>query len=190
MNGRSREEILSEAFGQADSGIKVKGFKIFYYHPLDCEAPQLWETLAETDELRIIHLKRKNILRTLLSRKIAGIEEVWGVKYECTQKPNRKVPVILTAKELEEGVKETQEWEAAGDALFSKHPMIQICYEDLVSNRETVFRSLTDFLGVDYVVPSTDFQQQNPENLDTLLQNLDELRDALPGKPWQDFFKE
>ena len=68
--------------------------------------------------------------------------------------------------------------------------MIQICYEDLVSNRETVFRSLTDFLGVDYVVPSTDFQQQNPENLDTLLQNLDELRDALTGKPWQDFFKE
>lgn len=60
------------AFGYHKKNIKSVGFKIFYYHPEFKCSTNIWNYLENQNNIKIIHLKRKNILRTILSRKIAG----------------------------------------------------------------------------------------------------------------------
>ena len=77
LSGRNYKEVLAKAFSKQPYYVKASGFKIFYYHPSDDISCGIWDDLQSLDDLHVIHLKRRNILRTLLSRKIAGLNDVW-----------------------------------------------------------------------------------------------------------------
>src|SRR5690606_26460474 len=77
LNGKNCKDVLARGFARQPFYVKATGFKIFYYHPMDDDSGHVWDVLAELDDLRIIHLKRRNILRTLISRKIADTQGVW-----------------------------------------------------------------------------------------------------------------
>ena len=73
-------KFLNEfCFRSYAKGIKAVGFKIFYYHPVNGESRAIWDDLKNMKDLKIIHLKRENILRTHLSRAIAGQTDKWTV---------------------------------------------------------------------------------------------------------------
>jgi len=72
LNGRHYKDILSKTYGKQPRHVKFAGFKIFYYHPMDDDKKEIWDYLINSKEISVIHLKRRNILRTMISRKIAG----------------------------------------------------------------------------------------------------------------------
>jgi LPS sulfotransferase NodH len=190
LNGRSYEDIFSKAFAKQPYYIRAKGFKIFYYHPLDDESNDIWGDLMNLGNLWVIHLKRRNIFRTLISRKIAGIQDAWEVTSSKRIHTGKEKVVTFTTEELEEGFKQTREWEKGGDEKFSTHPLMSVYYEDLVDDPEGTFGKITDFLGVHYVQPKTNLRKQNPERLRDLVINYDELKSAFSGTEWQSFFEE
>jgi LPS sulfotransferase NodH len=190
LNGRDYTDVLAKAFAKQPFYVKAKGFKIFYYHPLDDETSGIWEDLTKMEGLHVIHLKRKNILRTLISRKIAGIQDLWLTSSANARTSSEDRTVTFTAEELEEGFNQTREWERRGDKMFERHPLISIYYEDLVSDPEAVFRNVTEFLGIRYVPPKTALRKQNPEHARNLVSNYDELRLAFAKSEWQEFFNE
>jgi hypothetical protein len=69
-----RERIFCEHSDE----VRAVGFKFHYVH--FWAFPGLWEALTEDTDLRVLHLKRRNLLRMLLSRKIADITGVWQVE--------------------------------------------------------------------------------------------------------------
>lgn len=191
LNGRSYREILSRVFADQPSRILAKGFKIFYYHPLDDDSCAIWQDLAALDNLRVIHLKRKNILRTLISRKIAGYHDIWVDKAtDCNDNVDKRKAVSFSPKELRRGFEQTRQWEASGAQRFAGHPLLSVYYEDLARQPEAVFSKITDFLGVSYARPKTALKKQNPERLRDLLVNYRELKEAFSGTEWQEFFEE
>lgn len=64
LNGRQVSEAIETSF-PIRQALKASGFKIFYYHPLDDSSGAVWDTLSAMRELRVLHLMRRNILRTL-----------------------------------------------------------------------------------------------------------------------------
>ncbi|MCS7039614.1 MAG: hypothetical protein RMN24_07020 [Anaerolineae bacterium] len=86
LNGRSYQEMINRVFSPKSRKINAVGFKIFYDHPHDEQNSELWNYLAGLADLRILHLKRKNFLRTFISRKIAGITDEWFVKQNKSTK--------------------------------------------------------------------------------------------------------
>ena len=190
LNGRRHEAIFAKAFSKQPKYIKAKGFKVFYYHPLDDDSDVLWEYLTSLDGLRVIHLRRRNILRTLISRKIAGIHDVWRVPSTEKHKTVKKTSVTFTPAELEEGFRETRKWEEEGDTMFAKNRMVSVCYEDLVDDPERQFHGITDLLGVHHIKPTTNLIKQNPESLRDLVANYDELKSEFHGTEWQIFFED
>ncbi|MFC2042983.1 sulfotransferase [Chloroflexota bacterium] len=189
LNGRNYKDVLAKTFGKEPYYIKAKGFKIFYYHPEDDKSNDIWEKFMDMDNLRVIHLKRRNILCTLISRKIAGIQDVWLVS-----SPDRIISknkaVTFTVKELEEGFEQTRKWEKYGDEMFKNHPLVSVYYEDLENDPEGTFGKITDFLDVRYVRPKTNLSKLNPERLRDLVINYNELKTAFSGTEWQPFFEE
>lgn len=187
---RTAIEIADGAFGREPRSIKAKGFKIFYYHPTGGKDTGIWAHLTGMDGLHVIHLKRRNLLRISISRKIAGDEGVWKVKDARTGGRTSRKQVSFTVEELTRSFERTRQWERHGDALFGGHPLVSVDYEDIVQHTEPTFRTLTDFLGVPYVQPRTSLVRQNPDATRDLVVNHAELAAAFEGTEWRPFFDE
>jgi len=178
---------LKSSFGRQPRRIKAKGFKIFYYHPLDAPADSLWNELTALQDIRVIHLTRENVLRTLLSRKIAGMKDAWtGTRFDPVGTETKQVE--LTVEELEEGFRQTREWEEAAAHRFRAHPILHVTYEELVGSPRKTFRRVLGFLDLEYCEPRTNLQQQHPERMRDLIRNFDELKKAFAASPWQKYF--
>ncbi|MBN1630803.1 MAG: sulfotransferase [Thermoleophilia bacterium] len=190
LKGRDLQTLLAKTFSKQPRYIKARGFKIFYYHPQDDPSSRIWEELRSIDDLHVIHLKRRNTLRTLLSHKIAEAEDVWVSRGEPRPHGSGPVRVTFTVDELAAGFEQTRAWEESGDETFSGHRVLTVYYEDLVSDRDQVFRAVTDFLGVEYVSPRTQMTKQNPGPIKDAIANYEELRAAFADTEWAPFFDE
>lgn len=190
VRGKPHIDIIDAAFGKAPRRIRAKGFKVFYYHPVRENNRAMWEYLAAMDGLHVIHLKRRNILRSTVSQKIAMNAGVWKTKNPGSIQAAPRKQVSFTVDELERRFAATRKWERDGDALFQDHPMLTIHYEDLVADTGATFGQVTDFLGVPYVEPRSALVRQNPEPIRALISNYDELLAAFRGTEWEPFFHE
>lgn len=189
LHGKTPRQALEEFYCRQPPYIKAAGCKIFYYHPQDEDSGEIWKRLMDMRKLRVIHLKRDNILRTLLSRKIAGRQDTWK-DTQSESNLTKKKWVFFTFNELKQGFEQTRHWEIEYQNLFSSHPMINISYEDLIRNPENEFKRITDFLFVSAWIPQTSLKKQNPEPASRLIVNYEELKNAFAGTKWERFFED
>jgi LPS sulfotransferase NodH len=163
------------------------GFKLFYFHAREGNWKRVWNYLANEKNLRIIHLKRKNLLGAYLSHQRALLTNKWV--YKSKETPINP-PMKLDPRQCSTFFKETREWERQCDIVFRDHPKIEIFYEQLSNNfRQTIFR-IQKFLGVNYekLVPATYKQARLPLSID--IENYLELKEDFQGTRWAVFFEE
>jgi len=183
----SYERVIEWGFRRVSEGVKATGFKIFYYHPLKEDGTEVWNLLTSMPDLHVLHLKRRNILRTLISRKIAGQTKVWFQTQAPADSPDRRIE--FEVGELRKGFRGTRRLEAEGDRMFAGHPKLEVAYEDLTADILGTFARITEFLGVEALAPSTEYVRQNPEPMSKLVRNYAELKEAFKGTQWEDFFE-
>lgn len=188
--GRSIDSCLRPAFGPRPRCVQVSGFRVFYEHPLDDASGELWERLRTVPSLRVIHLTRTNILRTLLSRKIAGEDGVWMDMRGFREQAPAGARVSFTTAELAHGFETTRRWEEQWPKMFADLPVLHLTYEDLVSRPRTTMRRVFGFLGLSYVRPRTQLRKQNRRALREVITNYGELKQAFARTKWTGFFDE
>jgi LPS sulfotransferase NodH len=186
LRGRRWESILAGVHGRQPPEVRAAGFKLFYYHPLDALDDALWRSLAQRRDLHVLHLRRRNTLRVLVSRKIAERSDVWSSAGDPSAPASKAVS--FTPEELEAGFRETEAWEQGGAERFRDHPVLDLWYEDLVAEPRATFDAVTDFLGVERRAPSTRLVRQNPEPLHELITNFEALERHFRGTRWGAFF--
>ena len=190
LSGKSPKKLLDEIYCRYQRQIKAVGFKIFYYHPQDDESGAIWEDLKEIDNICVIHLKRKNILRTLLSREIAGKTNTYAqVGKNKKLDPIEKRRVNLTPLKLIEGFQQTRNWEHQFDEFFKRQKVIQITYEQLIANPDEQVQRITNEFEIDYRPVEQHLQKQNIEPLSDLIENFEELANYFKPTPWHIFFQ-
>jgi len=182
----SFEKILDSEFRKYPKRIKAVGFKIFYDQPADYLNCGIWEHLGKMDELYVIHLKRQNKLRTMLSLKIAMKNDIWhGSTIGLKDKQ-----VSFSFDELNNQFKQLENWEIEGERRFKEHPLLTIYYEDLDTNPEDIVKKILEFLELPYRKPKTKYSRQNPEKANKLIDNFEELKIGFLGTKWESFFRE
>jgi LPS sulfotransferase NodH len=191
LRGRCYKEIVQKGFSIAEDNaeVKARGFKFFYNHPLDLESNEVLHHLASNPSLHVIHLKRRNLLRILVSTQIALQQGGWNSVELGAQKISEKKSVILDFENLKSGFEQIYQWESEGDRIFENHPMISIDYEELAEQPARTFARVCRFLGVPYHKPRSPLVKQNPERLNELVENYAELRQAFLGTKWKRFFR-
>jgi SAM-dependent methyltransferase/LPS sulfotransferase NodH len=187
LHGRSIDSILNDVFSRRPDRIKAAGFKLFYYHPLDDDSGAIWDKLDGMAELRIIHLKRRDILRTLTSRKIAGKTDVWSSR-KASEKRAVDKRIMFSHDELLQLFRQTRRWEEEFGHRFRDHHIMDVYYEDLVSDREAVFQGIVEFLGVQPIPCPTSLERQNPERLSDLITNYESLKHSFKDTEWARYF--
>ena len=172
--GKDFDKILSRLYGKKNNNIQAVGFKLFYYHLTDQE----WQKFLMRDEFRIIHLTRRNRLRTLVSLDIAFKTDQWtsgSVKRKSISKVIRLDPNTIV-----ERIEEIERYENLTRERFKDRPFLEIVHEDVIENPTRQFRRIGEFLGITDFDPSKiSIRKQNPESFHSLVENFDEISHIL-----------
>lgn len=178
--------LQTKVFRKYPPSVGAVGFKIFYHHaPRDTEwGRAVWACLLDLPDLRVLHLKRRNLLKTFLSRKQAGMTGEY-IKYSDAGRA-----VTLDPDEALAFFEETRAAEQAYDAMFGGHPRFEIIYEDLTGAYGTTMRGIQSFLGVDYEDVDPGTEKRPGRTLSSQIENYAELKEGFRGSPWEPFFTE
>jgi LPS sulfotransferase NodH len=145
----------------------------------------VWPYLRERTDIKIIHLKRRNLLQTHLSRKRAALTDKW---VNTSGRADSQAPVTLDYEECLKDFVQTKAWEEESERYFPHHSMLQVHYEGLASDYAAEARTIQDFLEVqpETVKPTTFQQTRQP--LRSMIANYDDLKRQFRGTVWQEFF--
>lgn len=180
--GKDFERLFSILCQPESRRTRMVGFKVFYNHLTEEE----WHKLAAHRDLKILHLTRRNRLRTVVSLEVAFKTGQW-TKAGRHSGPKEK-RVELPPARLLERLEQIERGEAAARARFCDRPVLEIVYEDLVQSPHEGFAAVGAYLAVDDIDPgSIRLKRQNPESLQDLLLNYDEVEAVLRNTRYAEF---
>lgn len=180
--GADFDKILSTVFQYEDKSTQAVGFKVFYNHLTEEE----WNKLVACQGLKVIHLTRRNRLRTVISLEIAFKTGQW-TKSGNSGGPREK-RVTLDALKLIQRLEQIEEGEVATRRRFCDRPTLEVVYEELVRSPEQVFTAVGAYLGVEGIDPGKiRLKRQNPETLPQLIVNYDEVEAVLQNTKFAEY---
>ena len=185
---------------------RVVGVKFLYYQ-LEPEYARRWNVpdipnllpvLEARKDLRIIHLKRRNRLATLVSWKLAQHTDRWeafraGGRSRSVQSPDSmygEITLNLSYDECRDEFARIGEWERFYDAAFAEHLFLEMYYEDLVADRRTEMARALELLDLEDRELQSPLLRQNTRALEDVVENFSELQRRFADTPYADFFFE
>ncbi|MGR9098971.1 MAG: sulfotransferase [Gammaproteobacteria bacterium] len=148
---------------------------------------ELVDWLRKDSEIKVIHLKRKNKLHTVLSEKLACRSGIWNsLNAGDAYAPQ---PIDLDYDECLNSFREIDAWEKKGDRLFQHHETMEIFYEDLIKNTEFISMEIQGFLGVDYQALYSPLKKLNNSDASKIISNFSSLAAHFKNTEWIDFFE-
>jgi len=172
-------------FREYPSGIGAVGFKLLYDHAREDWNRCIWTHLQKDHIFRIIHLKRRNLLRSHISLKRANLTDQW---VNVNGRSSREVTLTLDPAECFEAFENMRRQELEVDRLFRKSPVIDIYYEDLDRNHQYEILRVQRFLGVPVLSLTPSLYRITRQPLSKVILNYDEIKGAASGTPWEAFF--
>lgn len=189
LNGKSCRQVWNNFFNHRPKQTQQIGFKLFYSHPRD-EDKSVWDIIKNDKDIKIIHLMRKNILRIYLSQRIGIKTKRWT---ENVNRPHNididSKKVALDAEECETAFNKITNYQNNAKALFKDHPYMELYYEDVVKDQDSELTRIFEFLKVDNMEVKANNKKQNPEGLDELITNYEELKTKFNTTQWAYLFE-
>lgn len=170
------------------SRIHAVGFRYFYTHAEGKFKPVL-DYLINEKSIRIIHLKRKNLLQRYVSLCSAQKTGIWTVpaSSELTQPP---VQLHLRPKDCLAYFTSMENYVHSFNRHFRHHRLLEIEYEDLLRNLSREQKRLTSFLEVSPRTLTASTKKLNNKPLRSIISNYDVLKRRFSTTKWGALFDE
>jgi LPS sulfotransferase NodH len=193
LNDDPIKYLENNVYRKYPEDIKAVGFRLFYYHARNIEWKNLREYLRSSN-VKVIHLKRENLLDRYLSHQLADRYKEWVTykKKPCTSLE----PLTLNIKDCIKDFHRTIRFQGETDDFFNDNPKYEIIYEDIVDNLVRVSKRLLNFLGVDFKELSAKSIKQQTKKRFEIIANYEDLNKKLiqgvsegwAKKEWLSFF--
>lgn len=165
--------------------IGAVGFEALYTNEKKWQTKNMWRYLKNIDGLKIIHLKRKNLLRVYLSLLTANKLRLWV-------STNNKSPVLKSTTidhlELKNFFAEVTKLQEYYQKYFSNKEMIDVYYENIVTNKDGEMNKILDFLEVPKRNLTSKLVKLNTRLLQDCISNYSSLKKYFAGTQWSGFF--
>lgn len=174
----STRGYLAMMYGQ--TGYEAVGYKLMLNQ---CIArPYLWHgTLAHGAS--VIHMTRRNVLKTLISRRAAAQSGVYHVSATLPVKSAVKdwsaTAVTLDTSTLLHDLDAIAEEPAQWKRLIAGNRCFDLAYEEYVADQVGWNRSILGFLGASEMPLHSDLKKVNPDSLTRLIANYEEVSKVL-----------
>ncbi len=178
------------------AGNLMAGIKILYKQ-LEPGYAQEW-ALAELSDvipffqtrqnLKIIHLKRRNRLRSFISTKIVNLNQTF-ILFDPKKRDN-DIVLELTVDECETAFRQIEQLEAYYDQCFAEHQVLELFYEELTTNTVAEGKRILAFLALDDRPLKAMTVKQNTRPLNQIVTNYAMLKQHFADTPWSCYFDE
>lgn len=209
------EEVLERwAFGGAPASARHAGFVLHAYHPHALRAfpgiranprwADVWARLAAMPELRVIHLRRRDLLARHLSHLLARETGFWhswetdgpGRASHLHPPPAEQVgrhraappPIVVDPERLAVDLAETLGWHRAADRALAGRPILHLAYEELCADFAGATARVLRFLGAapEPLRPAVVKLEDRPPW--QAIANWEDLRGRFAGGRWATLF--
>jgi len=189
------EYLENVVFQDYSNHIEAVGFKLFYDHAKNPEWLPLWDYLKNSD-IKIIHLKRWNLLARYLSLQLALRTETW-MTLQSDQSSDVQ-PIILDPTDCFKDFCTITWYEEEMDEFFKDNSKLEVIYEQLSRNMTEECNRIQAFLEVEPQSLSTPTEKQRKRKKSEIIANYHDLKQKLlPGlekgwakEEWLTFFDE
>ncbi|MBT3589721.1 MAG: hypothetical protein HOK52_12755 [Candidatus Marinimicrobia bacterium] len=184
--GKGYDKIIKNVFGEKRNKLKAVGFKLFYYHLTKSE----WLKLSEIENLFIIHLIRRNTLRTIVSLEIAFQNQYWFLDKNTIPLIAEQKRIKIDTNTIIDDIDKINEYQKKVRKYFKNNEIDIIYYEDMVQNPQSTIELLRIKLGLDKINYNRIIsQKQNPESIKDLIINYKEVEDVLNEKGYSSYLE-
>jgi hypothetical protein len=161
---------------------------VFAGRALTGDVPALagaWDALRAGGRTRIIHLRRRNLLRQHVShaRLMGASHREWRHEEGAPEPPR----VVIAIEPMLRSFAETTHRSAAIARFFAGNPTLEVFYEDLCADTAAQIARLLDFLGVARLPLPAPPPAVAPGALRLAIANYDAVAAALADTPWASF---
>jgi hypothetical protein len=151
----------------------VMAFKAMYNQ---IRPPWLMSFLRERKNLRILHLRRDNLLKSYVSKQLLGR------KRRHSTEPLAPMRIAVSASGAIKYMRHMVAEYDRHERLFADHERLALCYETMIEGpglAPQVARDICRFLGVPEHPMQSKLVKVNPERLQDFVENYDELARAV-----------
>ena len=173
------------------SGSSAYGFKVKIHQLVNkqkVEDVRGYLTTIHDGGWKIVHLHRKNVLRQALSN-ILRVKSRRSHLYQSRDGSQPKTSAIpVDIERLRSAMENLSNWRAREDEALDGLPFQSVAYEDDLYSadlQQATIRRLVEWLELTFEPVKTDLVRITPKSLRDLVENYDEVADAVTGTDFE-----
>ena len=175
-------EFLSDLYAENHNSQAV-GFKVNYSQINRYSAIISW---IKQNDIKIMHLIRINLLKRLVSHKIANARNLLHSTQAVEPMKIHIDPKILI-KDFRRRQARFDKYKKRFIEVFNV-PFLEVAYESLVADFDTEIGKVLKFLEIDELMPLTsEFVKVNPDSLEDIVKNYSEIKQTLMNTEFENF---
>jgi RNA recognition motif-containing protein len=182
-NVRPIEFLENYVWKEYSKPFKAVGFKYFYDHDRHLSnKEELISYFKANKAIKILHLKRDNLLATLFSYKRALTQQQWT-------KANTEFRTSISVQECNDYFQQILNSQKRFDELFSDRTL-QVSYDYLLNTTEQTLQEILDFIGVKPIPLKTETNKNREIILSDCITNYSELKTYFRSTDYAKYFIE
>lgn len=173
-------------------GFETKFLDEHHLKVIGLDLERYVDTLSELGFERYVVLRRKNILRRLISGVVLRDTGQFHIRAGQERQKRRfhldlhRIPLGARYLDLVDAIRMIEEGHERLDRLLAGKQVCQLNYEDHISDDPFVaYRKVVAFMGLKPGEPDILLRKTNPDPLEDMIENYDELRATIGETPYQ-----
>jgi len=167
--------------------VGVTAFRAMYTHLKD---PRVKNFFHRDTSIRIIHLKRENLLAQYVSRQLMHHQRKLGRSEAHTTKALPSVSMEIAVDDAIRGMTNIEQQQQQYSDLFSGHKNIELVYETMIDEKgltDAASRKLFDLFNIEPHPMTSPLVKLNPRELHLMVDNYEVLKVGLTGTRFERF---
>lgn len=164
--------MMDRYFARTDR--PVMAFKAMYNQ---IRPPWTLRYLREHTEIRVLHLRRHNLLKQYVSHALIHVkrDDHWDPH---TTAPVKPASIVVSTEDALRYLRRLRAEHDAHERMFAHHPRLSLTYESMIDGNALaagVARDICDFLSIAQQPMHSKLVKLNPERLREMITNYDEV---------------
>lgn len=173
-------------------GFETKFLEEHHLKVIGLDLDRYVDTLSELGFDRYIVLKRRNILRRLISGVVLRNTGQFHIRADQERQKRRfrldlhRIPLGARHLDLVEAIRMIEDGHERLDRALAGKRVCELTYEDHISDDPFVaYRKVMAFMGLEPGKPDILLRKTNPDPLEEMIENYDELRAVIEKTPYR-----
>lgn len=163
-------------------GCKIK------YRQLEEQFPELFKSVLADKNVKIIHLKRRNLLKRYVSNRLAASQKTPTVVLGEGKQTDGQQRIAIDVDKCLADIEQIKKSEQDFSDYFANHQVFDVWYEELTAPNSQDLLKLQEFLGVTPVNIQPKTVKLNSNNLSDIIENYDQIREKLADTAYAGYF--